>query len=71
MHLLRGWAVSGEYAREALKILRQNGSMQELDALVALLKRVETEFGVDGHGSPFEDGECHLIDDIRRLLGAR
>lgn len=38
--------------------------------LVEALDEMLREFGVDGHGAEFEDGECRVVDRARAALAA-
>lgn len=39
-------------------------------AMVEALDEMLREFGVDGHGAEFEDGECRVVDRARAALAA-
>jgi hypothetical protein len=41
---------------------------KQRDELLELLKEMVRDFGVDGHGAEFEDGECLLIDRARAAI---
>lgn len=38
------------------------------DELLQMLRRLDVEAGVDGHGGPLEDGESQLFDAVRALI---